>query len=213
MSKSEWEHGEIVLPAKAYSKFRQDLIKAWNNWQLELLEKAKVAVELLRKAKEPVNRNVNNVMNYLYDNDTQFKNTKDSELYAIVHLIPHKDGKWFVPKKQDLKILPISKGTRLDCDEATITLNDDTHSLTWHVMENNHACDRAHEHPIANVMFRMLNNVQWVRGSGGQIVGNDEYNQDNDCAGGGGNYVKQTFSPKSKKIVETYYRTKSYYRY
>lgn len=209
MSKSEWEQGHIVLPTKVYTSFRHDIIKAWNDWQLQLLEKAKIAVELLRKAPK-IDSASHNVMNFLYDNVHQFKNTQDSELYDIVRLIPHKDGKWFAPKKQDLKLLPVSRGATLCMGEATIDFHDDKHSLSWYVMENNHACDRAHEHPIAKVLFRMLNNVQWVRGSGGQIIGNDEYNQDNDSAGGGGNYIKQTFSSKPKK-KEIYYREKRYY--
>jgi len=105
MSCYEWEKGDFVLPTKCYSKFRQDVIKAWNDWQLQLLEKAKIAVELLRKAKEPIHSAVEILIS-----DYRFKNLQDCELWAIVQIIPHKEGKWFVPKKQDLKLLPISKG-------------------------------------------------------------------------------------------------------
>jgi len=40
--------------------------------------------------------------------------------------------------------------------------------------------------------------VEWTRGSGGTIIGNDEYNQDSDAVGGGGNYVCYEFGPRKK---------------
>lgn len=52
-------------------------------------------------------------------------------------------------------------------------------------------------HPLATVLFRLLNKVQWTRGSGGEIVGNDEYNRDSTHVGGGSNYVKDSWGPKS----------------
>lgn len=77
--------------------------------------------------------------------------------------------------------------------EASISF--DGRQVTWSVEENNHACERARESLMAGRFFDALSRVQWTRGTGGVIVGNDEYNRDNRESGGGGNYTKDTFGP------------------
>lgn len=191
MSCYEWEKGRILLPSKDYSKFRQEVIKAWNDWWLKVLEHAKQAVEVLRVNPDRTASEV------LYDKWAPARSMHDDTLHAIVCIIPNKDGKWMMPKKQDLPLKPISKGCCLNLGEAFIILLDNERTVVWSVSENNHACDRAHDHPVAKVLFRLLSQVKWVRGTGGEIVGNNEYNQESDYAGGGGNFVKQTYGQKS----------------
>lgn len=67
--------------------------------------------------------------------------------------------------------------------------------VTWEVPDNNHACDYGRDHPLAKKLFELLARVKWTRGSGGKIIGNNEYNRDDDNEGGGGNYVVQEFGP------------------
>jgi hypothetical protein len=71
------------------------------------------------------------------------------------------------------------------------------------VIENNHACERAHEDTVVSQFFSMLQRVTWVRGTGGEIVGNDEYNRDSSLAGGGGNYVNYAFGPKATGLIHS----------
>jgi hypothetical protein len=73
----------------------------------------------------------------------------------------------------------------------------DGRKVTWHVEDNNHAVERARSHPVAIAFFDALDKVTWTRGSGGEIVGNDEYNSDNHDAGGGANYVTASYGPRS----------------
>ena len=79
-------------------------------------------------------------------------------------------------------------------------------NVIWYVSENNHACDRAHAHPFAIRLFNMLSKVQWTRGSGGDIVGNNEYARDAEGVGGGGNYLVQHFGPVTKKAQRDAHR-------
>lgn len=81
--------------------------------------------------------------------------------------------------------------------EATITFKGN--EVTWNVPENNHACDHAHEHHIGRAFFAALNKVTWTRGSGGVIVGNNEYSRDSYDVGGGGNYETARFGPQTKR--------------
>jgi hypothetical protein len=77
--------------------------------------------------------------------------------------------------------------------DADIGFTSATHDVHWYVPENNHACETAHDDPVAKELFRRLGQVKWVRGTGGEIVGNDEHNRESREAGNGGNFVKRTF--------------------
>lgn len=85
--------------------------------------------------------------------------------------------------------------------DATITFNREASSVTWSVGENNHAVDHARSHPLANVFFTALGRITWTRGTGGVIVGNDEYNRHSESVGGGGNYVTASYGPAGKKVA------------
>lgn len=50
-------------------------------------------------------------------------------------------------------------------------------------------------------LFRYLERVTWTSRSGGQIIGNDEYNRDSCEAGGGGNYVVREYSTKHNQAT------------
>ena len=79
--------------------------------------------------------------------------------------------------------------------------SDASRSVSWRVEENNHARDTAREHHMGRAFFAALSKVEWVRGTGGTIVGNDEYNRDSEYDGGGGNYVTGSFGTESKAKV------------
>lgn len=102
------------------------------------------------------------------------------------------------PRKNDFPHATNKTG-RFNGGEFDISFNDKTRQVIWSVDENNHSCDRAHEHPLAKEFFKALNGVNWTRGTGGSIVGNDEYNRDSRDSGGGGNFNKGTWGPKEQK--------------
>jgi hypothetical protein len=87
--------------------------------------------------------------------------------------------------------------------ECGIIFKPDGHSVSWYVGENNHARDYGREHPLAKLFFRELEELNWTRGSGGEIIGNDEYNQDAGyaTAGAGGSYVISAYGPRGGQPV------------
>lgn len=100
---------------------------------------------------------------------------------------------------------PTNRTTVFNCGEAEIRFDPTKKTVSWDVPDNNHACEHAREHPVAAALFDALDRVNWTRGSGGQIVGNNEYNQDNDYEGGGANYVTSEYGPKVRRVPKTPY--------
>ena len=213
MSCYEWERGTIVLPTAAWSHFRRAVIEKWNSEQDRLFDLAvtmRAEVEAAAKGKRGFNRSewLRQRMRATQWGDNG-ESARSEDYDAVIRLLGlhgrHVDGKWITPtkthapKRKDLAILPVSKGARLELGEATIVLDDATHSVSWSVSENNHACDCARSLPMAEALFSMLGRVKWTRGSGGKIVGNDEYNRCRDEEGAGGNYVTAEFGPERVK--------------
>lgn len=196
MSCYEWERGTITIPSKKFSAFRKQIISDWNNYRLQLFEAAKLALPKIRAAcKSKENWTATDTAVRIA---AEF--TKEPE--ALVALISSNEGgkiKFASPKKKDLGLLPISKiGQALHFEDASIVFSSSANTVIWDVGENNHAREYARDHPMGRAFFRALHAMEWVRGTGGTIIGNDEYNRDADYEGGGGNYITASFGPASK---------------
>lgn len=206
MSCYNWERGTIIIPTKEWSKFRTALIKAWNADQLSKLERAKKAhAELTAAIKGKRGSKRTEALRKAVD--ARFTRKRGGFMEEVDDDVRHLIVKGWgdnmtlkpLPKKKDFKILPTSKSCALHLDEATIILKNETRTVTWDVAENNRAVERAREEKLAKVLFRLLDKITWTRGSGGKIVGNDEYNRDSDYEGGGGNYVTAEYSQAQQK--------------
>ena len=193
MSGYEWESGTIVIPTAEWSKFRTALITEWNKQQEKIFTDAGTVLKRLKannKGKRKVDwRKEASHLIYNMIDDVD----RENEIYG---LIISREGKPVTPKKKDLHILPVSKSAVLQLSEVTIKLDNDTHSIRYSVSENNHACDDAHQLPIVRKMFSLLGEIKWTRRSGGEIVGNDEYNRESEGCGGGANYCKYSYGLK-----------------
>ena len=196
MSCYEWENGVFPLPSTEYPKFKKNFREAWNKRIEANFQKALQWWANNRKTKKPTyaDENYEAVAPYFYLYRTR-NSTPNGANFGVVGY--SKERK--TPRKPVRKDFPLTTNRDLvfHFDEATVAFDDKTKTVEWNVMENNHACSHAREHPMAQEFFRLLNRVKWTtKRKGGQIVGNDEYNQDNQDAGCGGNYVKQTFPQK-----------------
>jgi len=192
MSKYEWERGTIKIPAKEYSKLRKAVITEYNRLQDELYNEAVQAHAKILAAKK--GKRGFDVYKYAAGYD-------GLDLSCDLLSLLFNREKLRKPKKSGLRKKPVSKDCTLDIGEADITFNG--RCVIWDVPENNHACESARQHSLAKFLFRKLSNIAWTRGSGGQIIGNDEYNRDSDYKGGGSNYVTASY-PSANKSYGSY---------
>lgn len=194
MSCYNWEQGTIKIPAGEWARFRKEVLTKWNfreNVELErhqkLHAKLKEAVKGKRGAKKQ--EAIKSFLRGLEAREyrSSFLVTRDWETrkYTVVTK---------APKKKDFKIVPVSKSATLQGGDWSARFDNKTRTVEWYVPENNRAVEHAHEDPFVKFLFKRLGQIKWTRSTGGVIVGNDEYNQDNAYEGGGGNYVTRRFS-------------------
>lgn len=218
MSCYEWERGSIKLPTKEARRVREAVKAAAVQHRDKLYDHAqRFWSELPRSYKEDREKYRKACEAFLRGNvHDRFNNqgpdphlpawtaVRDEALlddltWLLQWRIDRKEGTPSRVQQSDLDPL-IGKltGTKphMKCDEAVIKF--DGRVVHWIVPENNHACERCRAHPVAMALFRTLASVAWTRGSGGTIVGNDEYNRDSTDEGGGSNFVKDTFGPERK---------------
>lgn len=69
-----------------------------------------------------------------------------------------------------------------------ITFDEKEAVVRWYVDNGNHAVRHARESALGKIFFAALEKVKWTARSGGLLYGNDEYNRESRC-GGGGDYV------------------------
>ena len=185
MSCYEWEQGTIKLPTKIFAKFRREFIDGYNNIQQQRLND-------IKDYRETALRRGAGQRGFDFQHSMHNMTSGYIEYDAVSNLFPDDRNKPLMPTKKMFNFVN-SKDNNFAVDEGGITFNKKAHTVTWSVPENNHACEAARGTKEAILFFQMLRRVTWTRGSGGVIVGNNEYNGDDMGEGGGGNYVTDRF--------------------
>lgn len=210
MSRYDWERGTIVIPTAQWAGFKKTIRDAWNaavEADLKTLDAIRVKVLEANKGKRGVRWSdavreeaARSEIRCSYSWGGSYANPAHTLLtcdpYSVAKALgcdgagsrPKK------PKKSEAKFWPKTVKC-MSFDEASVSFNDESHSVTWSVRENNHACDDAHRSFLGRTLFSALKKVQFTRNSGGVIVGNDENNCDDRSEGGGANYVTARFGP------------------
>lgn len=212
MSHYEWERGTIKLPSSETANVKKVCREANNKYRDTLLDLckqwwAKNHTSSEKKYSERVREFDPRHFGLPFD-----RYEYDPMADDLLMLLQSKDKSWVVsspsvkpgPVKQadiDQWIGPkaTNRTTEFRCGQATLSFNGNT--VTWNVPDNNHAVDEARNHPVAAAFFNYLRRMTWTRGSGGTIIGNNEYNGDGGGEGAGGNYVTEEFGPKVPKPV------------
>lgn len=203
MSVYEWERGTIALPSGAVAQVKAAVRTAANAEHERVYEAARAWWRTHgRRALSMKRRSPRGWVDTYSVSEAGLDEATD---YAVGQAIHHERA----PKRED--VVPERANTRTSTfavgHEALIQFEG--RQVTWAVGENNHAVERAREDPVARAFFAALGRVTWTRGSGGEIVGNDEYNRDSDHAGGGANYVTARFGPKTKAELAAERRARS----
>jgi len=186
MSCYNWESGIIQLPKAKYAAIRKQFIKDYNT----ILEREMEAGNKLRDYVLEMKKSKRNVQWFYVLQDHMEHFGVSFSTICKMHIAGKK------PRKLTKKLMEFAnnKTNRFDVDsEGDIVFNPESKIVMYDVMENNRAVERARESKVGQLFFRTMDRIEWTRGSGGEIVGNDEYNRDCGYAGGGANYVTQTF--------------------
>jgi len=202
MSRYEWERGTILIPSDQWVAFRRKIIEAHNAEELRLFKLAEAVlatVKIQAKGKRGFDfeRAIRDATGRCSTENRPYCDDSSAVSRLLGMQPTFVDGKYVMakkprsPKRKDLDLRPTSRGgLPMHGDEGTVTLNDVDRTVSWEVSENNRACERARAHPLGRALFAALDAVVWKRGSGGTIIGNDEYNRsDGDEEGRGGHYV------------------------
>ena len=138
-----------------------------------------------------------------YGNVVNTHGLGDSAWETIESLLLVADGKPPRLRKPLKKDWPLATNKTRDfhvSEEGTVSFSDDkTKVAHWGVCENNHAVDRARNGAVGKAFFAALGRIEWTRGTGGEITGNDEFNE-GDGYGRGDNYVSGRFGPLGEPI-------------
>lgn len=186
MSHYDWEAGTLLLPSAEARRVRDAVRAAADNLAGRLYAEAQVFWQRLpARAK----RNANAYMDEITRADLD--EPLEELLWRCAQPMPRR------AKQADVSNL-IGKRTGANptflLGEARIEFHG--REVRWSSGENNHQVERAHSHPLAMALFSALQTVRWTRGTGGTLVGNDEYNSDSSSEGGGANYVTARYGPK-----------------
>ncbi|MBP7629335.1 MAG: hypothetical protein KA758_02690 [Acidimicrobiales bacterium] len=200
MSCYEWERGTLKLPTAEFSKLRKKLEDSDRSLKEQVFDHSQKfwkALPAAIKTKKPADGAWN----------VEFHKALDdycAGLGGLAEPVRNQVGRcgWGERPRRVLKSemnFPTNRTTSFDVDggEASITFDRASSSVTWSVMENNHAVETARTDPLARVFFRELGKINWTRGTGGVIVGNNEYNH-GDGVGDGANYIVEGFGPLGK---------------
>lgn len=189
VSRYEWEAGTFVLPAAEFARVRQAVQDADARRKQAAYDWAQRFCAQVPAGKRRDDRAIGVEL----DSFANRNRVADREVLELAAWkLRRAGGKR--PTRADFDF-PSNRSTEFGTWGAAIRFDRDKRTVQWDVAENNHAVEHARGSALGKALFEALGSVKWTSGTGGVLVGNDEYNRDADYAGGGANYVTQGFGP------------------
>ena len=218
MSCYESEHGALTIPSAQWAAFKASIREAYNKSQLDAFQRAAaLQVKILILHGVHKNKNPKTFGGY-------WENLLEMAVEAVERPVYERwgtrtysalyyDQQWDIesalfrngtdkpPLKPLKKDFPLANSATksLAQGEAYVGFDDERRRVIWNVSENNHAIESARSTALGRALFAALAKIKWTRGSGGFIIGNNEYNRDSEDEGGGGNTVNDEYGPEVDK--------------
>jgi hypothetical protein len=212
MSRYEWEQGSFTIPSAEWARVKKDIRDKMN---AEIESSFALAEQVYKHVSEIRPKLKGEAMAKAADDflARQYPRVSDSKHVMITSpMFPngmsrYGTGPEITMIRPTKKMYPIHKSNAeyIRDDECSIKFDNENRKLEWYVSENNHACERAREGSLGTAVFGTLRTVKWTRGTGGTVIGNDEYNRDrgSDYVGGGATYAKDSFGPEKAKPTKS----------
>jgi hypothetical protein len=220
MSKYEEERGTIQFTKTGYMQVIRDVRKLYNTYMKNVFQGAlNIHAELAKikgrgsneKRISAFNEYTSGRKRIYLKKEGQYRSTEliiNCELWWTIReeMFRGKGGTLCKPRKAAFKTLT-NKETSFSIDyidEADLSFSLDSLCMDWSVDRNNHAVDRAHENPIAKLVFSYLSNYKWRRNEGGTFYYDDEYSEDaaNDNNESYSSSVSHVFGPIGKRAQD-----------
>lgn len=176
MSCNEWTHGKIKLPSAEVGKVWNALVAAVTADSQKKYDAAQEFWKGLTRKEQT-------------DREAYLAAIRKRDDYGSDLPTPWHNEKPRRAKKTDYQ-WPTKTTKHLYGDNLTISLDRKTRTLTYSV-DGNHARDYADQSVLGQAWIKAMREVKWTHGTGGVLLGNDEYNEEagQSYMGGGGSYA------------------------
>jgi hypothetical protein len=178
----DWEQGIIKIPAPQMPRFRTEVVKIYNYNETHERDIACNAFHGL-KALAKGQRNFDYIA--ALEETLPGSSSSAAALETAIWHTPRTAAAlgltWYNRTKlhypgQRFEMFTIRNTDTLHRDGWRITFLRDIRMVCWDVVEGHSACAKAHDDRFVQSFFKLLDKVDWVRGTGGEILGNDTYN-------------------------------------
>ena len=209
MSRYDWEAGSLKLPTAAWVAFKRSLQNGVKKMYANDFELAVILHgELARRHKGlsgyelsvAFAAELNRTNRILGQRGPETRPSYDFEILERdeVECLVLGRARQPVLRKPQKKDVPVVNARTLTFseDEMRIKLDNASRTVHYHSGDNNHQVERARSTMTAQLFFELLSKVQWTRGTGGKLMGDDEYNRKSR----GATYVTARYGPLGKDV-------------
>lgn len=191
MSCYEWSYGEIRLPSSEFSATRKYLQAALHQDMTRQFETAQQFWKGLDR------RQRENTGEY---HMAVGRRISDEETMHLLHGVLFRGAKPRRVVRTDLE-WPTNRTMEFHQGDLSLYFKRESRTVIFEIGEGNHAREHADKTSLAKAFYARMKEVRWTAGTGGVVLGNDEYNREAgyEYPGAGGSYVVAAYGPVGAK--------------